>query len=276
MKGAATKSGTFGLILTGEGMTTPFYITVSKLLSRNLADEGYVEIAGNPVPPEGNLFIRDMAQTLTLKPLPNSPLAGHPITLKCAVKTFLLPENVTSNPAFNSPQRTHQWDVTGATKSGTFQLSLSGEGMTTPILLNISKLLSNNLSHEADVTINGAPVPPSGNTFLHGQPQVLSIKPKPNSPLSGHPVLLGCDIVTDHITNVTSSPPVKTFQTEYTWEVTAEGTRGYFMLGLLAKGTTTPLVLNFCKLLSSEQNSDSSATNTIAADFVQLKPPKEL
>ncbi|RON10417.1 hypothetical protein BK659_06645 [Pseudomonas brassicacearum] len=248
----STKSGTFQLSLTGKGMTAPIALTVSKLLSTNLNDEADVTIDTKPVPPEGNFFLRGQAQTVKLTPKANSPLAGYPVTLTCAIKSGLVAANVVSVPAFDAEKTTHSWDVTGSTKSGTFQLSLTGKDMTTPIVLNASKLLSTNLNDEADVKIGGALVPADGNFFLRGQAQTVMLTPKANSPLAGYPVTLTCAIKSGlDVANVGSNPIFGLDNTTHSWAVTGSTKSGTFQLSLTGKGMTAPIALTVSKLLST-------------------------
>ncbi|WP_223441884.1 MULTISPECIES: hypothetical protein [Pseudomonas] len=114
----------------------------SIVISHSLADEADVKIDGVAVPAGGNVFYRDKPQTVTLTPKPGSPLWGLPIKLNCVVKSGLDPHNVVSDPDFGEEQIIYSWKVTGNTKSGTFQLSLLGTGMTIPMTLPVSQLIA--------------------------------------------------------------------------------------------------------------------------------------
>ncbi|MGO4309731.1 hypothetical protein AB4Z35_07585 [Pseudomonas sp. KB_15] len=248
-----TRSGTFEISVVGQGMSTPIKIAVSKLLSNNLADEADVKIDGATVPAGGNWFYRDKAQTVTLTPKPNSPLAGLPVTLTCAIKSGLDVANVVSAPAFGSEPTTYSWAVTGNTKSGTFQLALSGKGMTTPITLPVSKLLSSNLADEADVTIADAAVPVEGNWFYRNSGRMVTLTPKPNSPLAGLPVTLTWTIKSGLANDsVVSQPAFGTEQTTYSWAVMGRVHSGTFQLALVGKGMSTPITLAVSKLVSRD------------------------
>jgi len=249
---AGNKSGFFDLLFkfteTDEVFPLPW-----RLLSKNLAEEVDVEIAGAPVPEAGNVFIRGIGQKLILKPKLGSPLGDHPVTLTCCVKTGLDPANVTSSPKFNEPQDAHNWTVTGATKSGTFELVLTGQDMATPIILATSKLLSNDLAEEVDVEIDGAPVPEAGNVFIRGIGQKLILKPKPDSPLGDHPVTLTCCVKTGlDPANVTSSPKFNEPQDAHNWTVTGATKSGTFELVLTGQDMATPIILATSKLLSND------------------------
>ncbi|WPN32815.1 hypothetical protein QMK54_14140 [Pseudomonas sp. P5_109] len=248
-----TRSGTFEISVVGQGMSTPIKIAISKLLSNNLADEADVKIDGVAVPAGGNWFYRGKPQTVTLTPKPNSPLAGLPVTLTCAIKSGLDIANVVSAPAFGSEPTTHSWAVTGNTKSGTFQLALSGKGMTTPITLAVSKLLSSNLADEADVKIAGAAVPTEGNWFYRDHGRIVTLTPKPNSPLDGLPVTLTWEIKSGlSAGSVVSVPAFGSEQTTYSWAVLGRVHSGTFQLALVGKGMTTPITLTVSKLVSGD------------------------
>ena len=247
-----TKSGTFELKLSGKGMTTPITLPISKLLSNHLADEAVVNIGGVAVPDGGNWFIRNQAEIVTLRPKSDSPLAGLPVTLTCTIKSNLHPANVVSAPGFGSEQTMHSWRVTGYTRSGTFELKLSGQGMTTPITLPISKLLSNNLADEANVKIDGAAVPAEGNWFFRDKPKTVTLTPKPGSLLAGLPVSLTFAVKGGlSPANLASSPAFGSEQTGYRWDVVGKTKSGTFELKLLGKGMTTPITLPISKLLSN-------------------------
>ncbi|MGF6090195.1 hypothetical protein [Pseudomonas sp. 18173] len=246
------KSGTFQLALAGQGMTTPITLADSKLLSNNLADEADVKIDGVAVPAEGNWFFRDKRQTVTLTPKTGSPLAGLPVKLTCTIRSGLDIANVVSTPAFGIEQTTYSWAVTGRTKSGKFQLALAGQGMTTPITMADSKLLSNNLADEADVKIDGVAVPAEGNWFFRDKRQTVTLTPKTGSPLAGLPVKLTCTIRSGlDIANVVSTPAFGIEQTTYSWAVTGRTKSGKFQLALAGQGMTTPITMADSKLLSN-------------------------
>ncbi|MDR6607535.1 hypothetical protein [Pseudomonas synxantha] len=247
-----TKSGTFQLLLAGKGMTTPITVAVSNLVSSNLADEAEVKIGGVAVPTEGNWFIRDKAQTVTLIPKSGSPLAGLPITLACTIKSGLDVANVVSAPAFGSEQTSYSWAVTGKTKSGTFQLSLAGKGMTMPITVVISKLVSSNLADEVEVKIGGQSVPSGGSVFFRGQAKDVELIPKSGSPIAGYPIALARTATSPLLpTDLNSAPAFEAPQTTHKWRVTGANTKsGIFQLQLTALGMTT-INVTANKLLSS-------------------------
>ncbi|WP_223528818.1 hypothetical protein [Pseudomonas sp. GL-R-19] len=247
-----TNSGTFKLELSGADMPTGITLPVCKVMSRYLTEEADVKIDGVPVPPDGNVFFRGQAKTVTLTPKPNSPIAGYPVKLTCEVKSGLVAANVVSAPVFGSEQTTHSWRVTGSTKSGTFQLSLAGKGMTRPITVAVSKLLSTNLADEGEVKIGNAPVPAGGNVFFRGQAQVVTLTPKAGSPIAGHPVTLTCEVKSGLVAaNVVSAPAFGTKQVVHSWSVTGSTNSGTFQLSVAGEGMTTAITVAVSKLLSS-------------------------
>ncbi|MHC8286300.1 hypothetical protein ACYZUD_05610 [Pseudomonas sp. XS1P51] len=186
---AITKSGTFRLDLTGTNMTAGIRLPVSKVLSLNLADEVVVKIGAADIPAEGNVFFRGQAQVVTLTPKPGSPIAGYPVTLKRTVNSPLLLTDVISVPAFDVAQTEHKWSVTGSNRSGTFQLSLVGAGMTIPIMVARSTLLSTTLADEMLLEFEGAPLTPPAFPSRGGTYRV-TLKPKGSSPIAGKQVTL--------------------------------------------------------------------------------------
>jgi hypothetical protein len=233
------------MTLSGKGMTTPITLAVSKLLSNNLADEADVKIGGVAVPAGGNWFYRGKAQTVTLTPKPNSPLAGLPVKLTCAIKSGLNVTNVVSAPAFGSEPTTHSWAVTGNTKSGTFQLALSGKGMTTPITLPISKLLSNNLADEVNVLMDGKEISNVDIPNLRREWHTFTLVPKLYSPLAGRPLRLQW-IKGDGIESgdLGFRPQINAETVDYSWQVTGSFTKsGSYELGFSGAGFSEMLVL---------------------------------
>ncbi|PTR28265.1 hypothetical protein [Pseudomonas sp. GV085] len=270
-----TNSGTFKLELNGADMTTGITLPVCKVISRNLTDEADVKIGGVAVPPGGNVFFRGQAQVVTLTPKAGSPIAGYPVKLTCEVKSGLDAANVVSDPGFNLEQTTHSWRVTGSTKSGTFQLSLTGKDMTRPITVAVSKLLSTNLADEGEVKIANAPVPAGGNVFFRGQAQVVTLTPKAGSPIAGHPVTLTCSIKSGLVVaNVVSVPAFGVKQIVHSWSVTGSTNSGTFQLSLAGEGMTTVITAPVSKLLSTNLADEATvlldgvAIPASGADFI--------
>lgn len=253
----AGKSGRITLVFFSREELVPWEHR-SLVISSNLADEADVKIGGFTVPVGGNWFIRDNAQTVTLTPKSGSPLAGLPVTLTCAIKGGLDVANVVSAPAFGSGQTTYSWAVTGRTKSGTFQLALTGKGMTTPITLAISKLVSSNLADEADVRVGGVPVPAGGNWFIRGKAQTVSLIPKSGSPLAGLPVALMCAYKSGlDYANIVCIPAFGSERFTYSWVITGNTKSGTFQLSLRGRGMTTPITLAISKLVSSNLSDET-------------------
>ncbi|MDP9657603.1 UNVERIFIED_ORG: hypothetical protein J2W87_005560 [Pseudomonas putida] len=187
--GPSNISGYFQLQIVAQGMTT-INVTDNKLLSTDLRDEADARIGGVPIYNRASWFYRDIPQTVTLTPKTVSPLAGLPVSLICNVKTGLDSTNVVSDPEFRKEGTTYSWKVTGNTKSGTFQLILAGQGMTIPITLAISTLLSRNLDDEVTVLQNGAPIPPNGTNFIGGEGYDLTLRYRQPDLVIGAPLAL--------------------------------------------------------------------------------------
>ncbi len=250
----ANRSGTFELHMTGQGMTTRINVTANKLLSTNLADEVEVKVGGENVPSAGSVFFRGQAKDVELIPKPGSPIAGHPIALTRTAKSPLQHNDLSSAPRFDPFQTTHKWRVTGANRSGIFELHMTGQGMTTRINVTANKLLSSNLADEADVKIDGVAVPAEGNVFYRDKPKTVTLTPKPGSPLSGLPIKLNCVVKSGlDPANVVSDPDFGEVQTIYSWTVTGNTKSGTFQLSLLGTGMTTPTTLPVSQLVASPQ-----------------------
>ncbi|VVN29750.1 hypothetical protein [Pseudomonas fluorescens] len=218
---AGNKSGRITLKLSSKETAQAWEIPCA-VLSLNLADEADVLVDGVEVPPTGNWFIRDKAQTVTLTVKSGSPLAGLPVTLSCVIKSGLNVSDVKSVPDFDSEQTTYSWAVTGNTGSGTFLLSLSGKGMTTPITLLDNTLLSNNLSDEATFSLDGATIPVGGAIFLGGDTKELNLAYKNGGFLVHAPLRLSMEPKSGLSPNdISSKPPLMQVVTAHNWMVTA-------------------------------------------------------
>jgi hypothetical protein len=247
---ATNRSGLFYFELAGEHFGGGnIKIDANKLLSRNLADEADVELE----PETGNVFIRGVTRTLRLIYKSGSPLRGHSITLKRRIISGLKPANLISTPLFDSPQINHSWDITGANKSGTFQLSLEGQDMTQAINVPVSTLLSNTFSDDADIAIDGKPVPAEGNVFYWGQSQSVTCTPKPGNPLADLEMKLSCAVKTGlDPSSVMSVPEFDTWQKVFKWDVSGHTKVGTFQLGLTVGGLAEPNLLAVSTLMPGD------------------------
>ena len=244
----------------------------SLVISRKLADEVDVKIDGFEVPAQGSIwFYRDKARTVTLTPKSGSPWPGLPITLTCTVYDGLDVDNVVSAPAFGSEQTTYSWGVTGNTKSGRFWLTLADKGMTTPIDLVTSKLISSNLADEADLLIDGKAVPPTGIDFYHREPRIVSLRPKYNSPIARFPVALKRSIISGlKPEDLRSEPPFDGFQTDHRWTVTGVSGVGTFRLSLAGESMTHELDAPNCRVRSEQSSLRFYYAN--ASQYAPLPP----
>jgi hypothetical protein len=250
-----TKSGRIKLKLLSNDVIQAWEIPCA-VLSANLAEEADVEIESAPVPNDGNWFIRDKPQTVTLKLKPGSPLRGLPVTLSLEVINGLDRENVRSEPDFGCEDTSYSWAVTGNTKSGEFQLSLKGTGMTAAITVAVSKLISNDLAEEVTVKIGGQDVPSGGNVFFRGQSKDVVVTPKPGSPIAGYPIALACTVNEPlQLTDLSSRPPFNDSNPTYEWDVTGANNSGFFQLQIVAKDMT-PINVIASKLLSTDLNDE--------------------
>jgi len=248
----AGKSGRITLVFFSREVLVPWEHR-SLVISSNLADEADVKINGVDVPAGGNWFFWDKPQTVTLTPKPGSPLAGLPVTLTCAIKSGLRPL-VVSQPQFGSEQTRYSWAVGGYSGSGTFQLTLSGKGMTTPITLAVSKLLSNNLADEVDVMIDGKEASDAEVVYLRNAKHKITLAPKLNSPLAGYPLSLqwirGDGVVP---VDLTFQPQLDTETDVHSWDVTGSATEaGTFELGIVGAGFNAPMILPVSRQISAK------------------------
>lgn len=125
-----TNSGTFDLEFAGANIPTPFTLTDCKVMSRYLHVEADVLIDGEAANPAGVNFSRGLRKLVTLKAKPDSPIAGHPVSLNYSIIEGLGSDDVICEPGFDSEQTGHSWYVTVVNGAGHFRLSLEGQSMT--------------------------------------------------------------------------------------------------------------------------------------------------
>ena len=258
----ADKSGRISLAFISREVLVPWEHR-SLVISSNLADEvDQVLVGGVPSPADGAVFFRNEPQIVTLTYKQGSPLQDYPLELTGTPLTGVQPGNLTVTALGNNT-----WTVNSHTNSGTFKLKLSGADMTTGITLPVCKVLSRYLAEEADVKIDGVPVPPGGNVFFRGQAQVVTLTPKPLSPIAGYPVTLICTIISGlEAANVESAPEFDVEQTTHSWRVTGSTKSGTFQLSLAGKDMTRPITVAVSKLLST--NLADEATVLLDGDAI--------
>ncbi|WP_416739714.1 hypothetical protein ACM1ZW_26785 [Pseudomonas sp. NFX71] len=239
---ASNNSGTFKLDLTGAGFTAGVSTPVSKVLSRNLADEATVQIDGKDAEP-GTLYFRGGVHTLTLVPKAGSPIAGHGVGLWLGRSPL-----VTSNPPAETFTGLHSWTITLASdRSGMFHFELAGEHFGRGnIKIDANKLLSRDLGDEARVQIDGKDVE-AGATYYRGEAATLTLALNPGSPLTGHEVGLsfgGSPLAT-------SVPAPDTMVTDHSWALTfAADQSGFIGFEFAGNGMTTGIKIDANRLLS--------------------------
>ena len=258
----ADKSGRISLAFISREVLVPWEHR-SLVISSNLADEvDQVLVGGVPSPADGAVFFRNEPQIVTLTYKQGSPLQDYPLELTGTPLTGVQPGNLTVTALGNNT-----WTVNSHTNSGTFKLKLSGADMTTGITLPVCKVMSRYLTEEADVKIDGVPVPLDGNVFFRGQAQVVTLTPKPLSPIAGYPVTLICTIISGlEAANVESAPEFDVEQTTHSWRVTGSTKSGTFQLSLAGKDMTRPITVAVSKLLST--NLADEATVLLDGDAI--------
>jgi hypothetical protein len=115
-----------------------------------------------------------------------------------------------------------------------------------------SLVISHNLADEADVKIDGRPVPEEGTWFVRDVSRTVDLIFKPGSPLTGLPVSLHCAIKNGlDKDNVVSEPEFGSEQTSHRWSVTGSTKSGIFQLLLWGNGMSEPIILPVSRLFSS-------------------------
>ncbi|MNF79608.1 hypothetical protein D3C84_618220 [compost metagenome] len=216
----------------------------SLVISSKLTDEADVTIDRRPVPKEGTWFVRDESRTVDLIFKPGSPLDGLPVSLHCAIKNGLDKDNVVSEPEFGSAQTTHRWTVTGNTNSGIFQLLLHGYGMSEPIILPVSRLLSSDLAEEVTVLLKGNAMPSRGANVFGGHTNVLTLDYKNADLLDGAPLAIDVIPQSGVVTgDFSCAPALRELTTKHVWALTGKFLQsGTFKLKLFGEGEQVSLL----------------------------------
>ena len=202
-----------------------------------------VRVSNYSPPSAPDIFFRNEPRTVTLTYKPGSPLAGNPLELTGSV--------LTGTPILNvAPSGAHTWSVNANTRSGTFRLELKGDGFARGITLPEFKVMARHLQEEADVLINGIPIPSDGTRFYQKKDYVVTLRPKPGSPLAGYPVKLR---VTSSSLSASfrSAPEFDKEQSEHRW--TVAGSHAFqmsstFFLSFAGEGMVEDLVTPTCVL----------------------------
>jgi len=167
--GANNKSGIFQLQLTAQGMAT-INVIANKLLSTNLTDEAVIKI-DNVEPSNDEVpFLRNARRILTMEPRAGSPLAGYPVSLQWIAGNGVVKEDLIFSPVLNKETDVYRWEITGsATKSGTFELKLSGPGFQIPIVLPIHRQI------QVKYYLSGQEIS-GGRIIARGIPHMLTVE----------------------------------------------------------------------------------------------------
>jgi hypothetical protein len=237
---ASNNSGTFKLDLTGAGFTSGISAPVSKVLSRNLADEARVQIDGQDAV-DGTVYYRGGVHTLTLVPKPGSPIAGYGVGLWLGRSPL-----VTCEPAAETFTGVHTWKITLATgRSGLFHFELAGQHFGRGnIKIDANKLLSRDLGDEVTVLLDGVAMPSSGADFTGGQTKTLTLRYTTPDVMTGVRLAAAFVPVTGLVAgDLPSQPRYSEFTTTHQWTLTgAQNKVGTFKLKLYSEEEKSVLV----------------------------------
>lgn len=125
-------SGVIKLVISSADIIQPWDILLN-VISADLTDELEVRIDGLPASEEGIVFFSGFKKTLTLLPKSGSPVKSIPLKLHCDIEGAM-DVTVVSQPDFDVGVDAYSWEVS-ADGNGTFQLSVLGNDVLTPIVL---------------------------------------------------------------------------------------------------------------------------------------------
>ena len=141
------------------------------------------------------------------------------------------------------------WIITPeADKSGLITLVFYSREVD-PVWEHRSLVISSNLADEAEALIGGELVPPEGVIFTAGEPQVVTLRLKNDSPLEGYPVKLKGAVVEGDLT-LESQPDFDGFETKHSWTVTVKSGTGSFRLSFAGESMAQDLILPDCRLIA--------------------------
>ncbi|MNI38833.1 hypothetical protein D3C73_929920 [compost metagenome] len=124
-------SGVVKLVISSADVILPWELLFN-VISADLTDELEVRIDGLPASEDGIVFFSGFKKTLTLMPKSGSPVKSIPLKLHCDIEDAM--GVVVSQPDFDVGVDAYNWEVS-ADGNGTFQLSVLGNDVLTPIVL---------------------------------------------------------------------------------------------------------------------------------------------
>ncbi|MBF8753802.1 Ig-like domain-containing protein [Pseudomonas guariconensis] len=270
-------SGLFGVQVHVEGLQ-PLVLDDAMLLSLDLNDEAQLQVSsgvGGSNPP---IFHRDRSHQVKVVPKASSPLSAAKLQAWLEFKQTgaLTAAQIPADPAYGDKiplSSTSEWALKGVnTASGVFALEVKAEGFEVPLTLAKGVLLSQTLSDEAEVRIDGQA--PGSPVVLHRKRDYkISITPKKDSPLGETTLATWLTFTQESL----SQDDLKAFPTYgdksamtakgLDWLVTGENVSGQFTLDIEMEGFLSSLKLPKSLLLSSQAKdefdlivSESSAT----------------
>lgn len=272
--------GRFGLEIEMPGFKDPLKVREAFMMSSNLGNEAKVIIDSLELSNQPLVLRREKQHVVTLVPREskNSPLGKTGLRGRLIfTKGSLTDADLIAAPPYKDWQAMSEeglgWTLTGQKISGTCNLEIEVEGFATSVVLENVLVLSETLSDEAEVKINGEP----GSTLLlrHEVPCTVSVVPKVGSPLGlkGYSCSMSFHKGSlDHDSVATSTPYGVERKLEVgglEWTLTGKKVSGTFSLDIDVKnGFKDPLKLADAILLSEDLNDEAYLDIALSAPEV--------
>lgn len=256
-------SGTFGLKLNVD-LFAAFELKVGEaiLMSASLADEADLDV--------DIYFFYNQEATVRLVPKSGSPLSISRLKTNLQFKKTgeLVAQDIIAKPAYGKDEVIseggYSWVLTGGNKSGWFSLTCHVEDFTDPLVLAEALLISPQLEDEAQVYVNGLPLP-SPTVFLRTEIGTLNLLIKPGSPLERVSELTGTLLFVDGEGSLESEqvpfwptygePQVVT-DGELQWSLCMSSKSGTFGVEIVVGKIPGALKMKNCHLMYSKLNSE--------------------
>ncbi|CAK15642.1 hypothetical protein [Pseudomonas entomophila] len=261
-------SGTFTLDIRVSPFDSTLKLANVILLSQNLADEADLVNADDGKPLSPYFWIGE-PKRVSLKPKAGSPLglSGLSATLKFVeLEANLKQASLPAEPPYNTghdlaPETDVTWRINPAKARGQFGLSVEVTGFSAPLKLESAFLMSNVLSDEARIVIDGKDVGGTSIVMYRQNASKIALKPRDDihSPL-GKTALKGQLTFTAGSLSKGQVPVVPPYEDEepmtaggIEWTRTkGNSTSGTFILGAKVEGFKIPLETPEVVLISDQ------------------------
>lgn len=239
MSQAVARSGVLELAISSRDIEQPLELR-GFMMSPDLTQEVKGLLLDGNAFDEDEVFVRDVARTITVDYRPNTPVRNYQLTLTPKLLAGLQAGDVTVVPVAG---QAHTWTVKVSRRSGMLEFGLTGDGFTTPVTTSVAKAISSNLHDEMKVLLNGAPIPEMGVDLIGGENVALTLQY-----LNGD-IVKNMDLALDvereeglEPGDISSEPQLRQFSKKHEWEVRVPDKKAKFKFKYYATNESVKLL----------------------------------